>query len=123
MSVSTTTNQAVRPNASDFAVNYLVNEGYKISERDWKCEAGVADIIACEEGTLVFVEVKSRRSILEGFPEEAVTKAKHRQFEIIAALYLSQDHQPSMRVRFDKISIVLTGSNQAFLKHYRDVFA
>jgi putative endonuclease len=72
---------------------------------------------------LVFVEVKTRRTITTGFPEEAVTRAKRRRYEVIAAYYLSQEQRPSMRVRFDVISIVLTGTNQAFLKHYRDVFA
>lgn len=119
----TDTRKEVGASGEDFAANYLANEGFRILERNWRCKAGEADIIALDCDTLVFAEVKTRRTITTGFPEEAVTRAKRRRYEVIAAYYLSQEQRPSMRVRFDVISIVLTGTNQAFLKHYRDVFA
>ena len=107
----------------DFASRYLEQAGIKIIERNWRCQAGEADIIADESGTLVFVEVKTRRSIAAGFPEESVTKAKRRRYETIAAYYLSLNDSPSTRVRFDVIGVMLTGEEQAFVKHHRDVFA
>jgi putative endonuclease len=107
----------------DFAVKYLEREGYEVIERNWRCKPREADIIANDGCTLVFCEVKTRRSLEKGFPEESVTKAKRRRYETIAAYYLSEHDLPSMRVRFDVISIIVTGERQAFLKHHRDFFA
>ena len=57
----------------DCAVDYLQRKGYTIVERDWKSGHRDIDIIAADEdGTLVFVEVKTRRNRLFGNPEEAV---------------------------------------------------
>ena len=117
------TRKQLGASGESFAASYLQQEGYKVIERNWVCKAGEADIIAYDQDTLVFIEVKTRRTLTTGFPEEAVTRAKRRRYEIIAAYYLSQEQRPSMRVRFDVISIILTGTNQAFLKHYRDFFA
>ncbi|MDR2956595.1 MAG: YraN family protein [Coriobacteriales bacterium] len=106
----------------EVAVKYLQHERIEILKRNWRCSSGEADIIAQEDDNLVFIEVKTRRSIETGFPEEAITKAKRHRYEIIAANYLSQAEHPSMRVRFDVISIIITGEQRAFLKHHRDVF-
>jgi len=106
-----------------FAGAYLEQAGITILERNWRCKAGEADIIAMEGPELVFVEVKTRRNFNAGFPEESVTAAKRHKYETIAAYYLSQSEAPSARVRFDVISILITGDNRAFLKHHRDVFA
>jgi putative endonuclease len=106
----------------DFAVRYLQGEGLEVLERNWRCKAGEADIIASDNGTLVFIEVKTRRSIEAGFPEESVTKVRRRRYETIAAYYLSMHEPPSMRIRFDVISIMLTSEYRGFLKHHQDVF-
>ena len=119
----TDTRKQTGVDGEDYAARYLTSEGYQLLERNWRCNAGEADIIAYELDTLVFIEVKTRRNFNAGFPEESVTRAKRRRYESIAAYYLSQGTQPSMRVRFDVISIMLTGANQAFLRHFKDVFA
>ncbi|MDR0459080.1 MAG: YraN family protein [Coriobacteriales bacterium] len=116
-------NRQVGAKGEEFAARYLEREGVEVVERNWSCKAGEADIIARDDDALVFVEVKTRRSMQTGFPEEAVTQAKRRRYEKIAAYYLSQKQTASTRVRFDVISIMLTGEQQAFLKHHRDVFA
>ena len=105
-----------------FALNYLENQGVRTLERNWHCPAGEADIIVQDCGDLVFVEVKTRSGYDFYFPEEAVTRAKRRRYESIAAHYLSQHNIASCHVRFDVISVIITGDNQAFLKHHRDAF-
>ena len=44
------------------AVDYLQRKGYEILERDWKSGHRDLDIIALDGDTIVFVEVKTRRS-------------------------------------------------------------
>jgi len=119
----TDTRKLTGEKGEEFAARYLIREGFEVLERNWRCKAGEADIIACENNTLVFVEVKARNTIEAGFPEDSVTKAKRRRYETIAAYYLSQEEPSSMQVRFDVISIMFTGEQKCFLKHHRDVFA
>ena len=78
----------------------------EILERNWTCYAGEADIIARDErNTLCFVEVKTRRGVEKGFPEEAVTAKKRDRYEKIAACYLQRSDYVDIRVRFDVITI------------------
>ena len=47
----------------DLACELLKRNDYIILERNWSCAAGEADIIALDDGCLVFVEVKTRAAI------------------------------------------------------------
>lgn len=54
------------------AARFLERKGYEILETNWTCVAGEADIIALEDDSLCFVEVKTRSNAEKGFPSEAV---------------------------------------------------
>ncbi len=104
------------------AACFLARRGYDILERNWKCKAGEADIIACDEDALVFVEVKSRRDCDKGMPSEAVTKAKRERYERIAACYLATTDVLDVRVRFDIVSILIIPPDRALVRHNIDAF-
>ena len=53
----------------EFAVRYLRSQGYKILVRNFRCRLGEIDIIARDGKTVVFVEVKTRRSQRYGSPQ------------------------------------------------------
>jgi putative endonuclease len=106
----------------DIACQFLEGRGAQVVERNWRCQAGEADVIAREGGDLVFVEVKTRRSDSAGFPEDAVDHEKRRRYEKIAMEYLFSHDLPSARVRFDVIALLLSGDNKAFLRHHRDAY-
>lgn len=116
-------NQKLGRLGEDMACHYLENNDITILERNWKCKSGEADIIALEQGTLVFLEVKTRSQKFLGLPEYAVTKEKRDKYERIAISYLSKNPRPSGRVRFDVIAIRITGENQCLLRHHKDAFA
>jgi putative endonuclease len=120
---SSSKNQRVGRRGEDMASRYLSDNNFVILERNWKCKCGEADIIAEEEGTLVFIEVKTRSSASSGLPEDAVTRTKRARYERIAISYLAAHRHPSCRVRFDVIAIVLTGEACCLLRHHRDAFA
>ncbi len=101
---------------------YLERQGIEILERNWRCQAGEADIIAREDDEIVFIEVKTRASLSAGLPEDSVTRQKRRKYEGIAIYYLSKADAPSSKVRFDVISITLVNEGRAFLRHHRDAF-
>jgi putative endonuclease len=106
----------------DIACLFLERSGAHIVERNWRCQAGEADVIAREDDDLVFVEVKTRRSDSAGFPEDAVNREKRRRYEKIAMEYLFSHDLPSARVRFDVAALLLSGDGKAFLRYHRDAY-
>ncbi|MDR1713068.1 MAG: YraN family protein [Coriobacteriales bacterium] len=106
----------------DLACDYLLGKGLKIVERNWRCQAGEADIIAFDNDELAFIEVKTRRGVNAGFPEEAVTRAKRQRYERIALSYLADHRIPTTQVRFDVIAVIVVEPNRAFLRHHYDAF-
>lgn len=105
------------------ASRFLMRRGLEILERNWTCLAGEADIVAREDDTVIFVEVKTRSSCEKGFPEEAVDAEKRDRYEKIAALYLRDYEYVDIPVRFDIISIVVISSDRALIKHHINAFS
>jgi putative endonuclease len=91
----------------DLAVAYLAGAGYRIIERNYRCLFGEIDIVAREGETLVFVEVKSRRSEAYGDPLLAVGCRKQRKISRIALHYLSDKDLRYRPARFDVVAVML----------------
>lgn len=100
-------NISLGKNGEDIAVNYLEKQGYKILERNKRfsklCEI---DIIALDRNTLVFVEVKTRKTNICGHPLEAVTKTKLNHIKQGVYLYL-QENKQYKKYRIDAVSILI----------------
>ena len=94
------------------AARYLEGLGYTIVSRNVRTPLGEIDIIAKEGGEIVFVEVKARRSLLFGRPEEAVGKRKQRTLCRAALYWLKAQGAMSVSARFDVVAIVASGKNQ-----------
>jgi putative endonuclease len=88
------------------AVRQLKKKGYKIIETNYRTRLGEIDIIAKEKNTIVFVEVKTRRSVHFGNPKQAVTPLKQRKISMVALYYLKTTGQNDARARFDVVSII-----------------
>ena len=89
------------------AVSHLKKNGYRILERNYRSKLGEIDIIAKDKGTLVFVEVKAKRSDRFGNPKEAVTLKKQRKISQVALYYLNDTNQNRSKARFDVVAISL----------------
>lgn len=100
------------------AAKYLAASGYEILEHNFYCRFGEIDLVAREDGCLVFVEVKYRKSGEWGEASLAVDKKKQRKLSRSAACYL-QTRGVSGRVscRFDVVAV--TGNE---VKLYRNAF-
>ncbi|MEK7812659.1 MAG: YraN family protein, partial [Candidatus Desantisbacteria bacterium] len=70
------------------AANYLIKQGMKILEKNYRCGYGEVDIIANDRDTLVFVEVKTRTTSTYLSPFLAVNKHKQVQISKVALHYL-----------------------------------
>jgi len=89
----------------DRAVRYLQREGFEILQRNYRSPFGEIDIIAREEETLVFVEVKTRSTKAFGLPQEAVNRRKQRQLIRTAQAYLGEKGGVLPPCRFDVIAL------------------
>ena len=95
----------------DIAARYLLKKGLALITRNFRDKFGEIDIIAKDRETLVFVEVKTRRSDHFGLPEEAVTPAKQQQIIRVASSYLVQHRLLDVPVRFDVMAITIKQGN------------
>jgi putative endonuclease len=91
----------------ELAAAFLKKQGYKIIDRNYRTPLGEIDLIARHKGTLVFIEVKTRRSSRFGSPQEAVHPAKQERLRTLAEYYLSQKGLGELNVRFDVVAILL----------------
>lgn len=105
----------------DSAATHLVSLGYTVIERNYRCERGELDIVAERDGTLVFCEVKTRRTDRWGAPSEAVNFQKQARLRCLAAHWLTESRRRPRSVRFDVISVVVGGDGHQ-LQHLEDAF-
>ncbi len=107
----------------DRAVEYLRDRGMKILERNFTTRVGEIDIIAKDRSTLVFVEVKTRRSAAFGTPQDAVGLRKQRQIIRTAHWYLQNHSSGKLQPRFDVIAILCQSGEQVQITHITDAFS
>ena len=94
------------------AARLLKKKGYKIIGQNYRTKLGEIDIIAKEKDTIVFVEVKSRKSASYGNPKYAVTPKKMRKISMVALYFLKVTNQSGSKARFDVVSIGPGEENQ-----------
>lgn len=99
---------------------YLQEKGYAILETNWRLGRMEVDIIAYQEGVIVFVEVKTRSSVLFGEPQEFVDEKKQKSYVRMANAYI-QMKQRTEEVRFDIIAIEMNSTGYQ-LNHIENAF-
>ena len=90
------------------AVAHLEARGYEILEQNYRAVRGEIDLIAQDNDCIVFIEVKTRRSLKFGLPQAAVTAQKQRQISKVALAYLQAHDLFDAPCRFDVIAIHLS---------------
>ena len=94
------------------AGRFLQEKGYVLLETNYRCRWGEVDIVAQEGDDLVFVEVRTRRGVQYGTPEESITAAKARRLVATAQEYLQEHGQDHAGWRIDLIAIRLDGDRR-----------
>ncbi|MBU1196756.1 MAG: YraN family protein [Proteobacteria bacterium] len=87
------------------AVFFLKKNGFNILETNFRTKFCEIDIIAKEDNTLCFIEVKTRTSLKKGLPKESVNPAKQKKIILGAQFYLKSCRLDNIRVRFDVVEI------------------
>jgi len=103
----------------ELAAAYLAKAGYRIMERNYRCIFGEIDIVAEEGDSIVFVEVKSRRSKAYGDPQLAVGARKQKKISMVALNYIEEKQKHSRNARFDVVAVKLlpTGTTIELIKN------
>jgi putative endonuclease len=105
------------------AAEHLKGKGYKILERNFRYgREGELDIVAEKGGTLVFVEVKMRRSDRFASPEDSVTFGKRKQIARMARAYISSKNRMDTCCRFDVVSVGWEKGQPVVKEHHEDAF-
>lgn len=105
------------------AVTHLVQHGYQILDRNWRCRLGEVDIVAVHGGELVIVEVKARRTDRFGHPFEAVDARKRdRLWRVVHAWRAAHPDLARGRTpRIDVIGVVGERPADAVVEHWMDL--
>ena len=103
------------------AEKHLKEAGYRIRARNFRTKVGEIDFVAEDGSVLCFVEVKGRRSLRFGAPEEAVNAEKQRRIFRAAQAYLQRERLEETPCRFDVVAI-LEGGPKPDIKILRDAF-
>ncbi len=112
---------AVGRYGEDLATRRLIDDGWDVLDRNWRCPFGEVDIVARDGAELVFVEVKTRRSDAFGGALAAVTPHKVRRLRRLAAEWAARHEGGWAALRIDVIGVTLSGSGPAVLDHVRGV--
>ena len=112
-------NISVGKKGEELACEYLAKQGYKILEKNKRFSRfSEIDIIALDKNTLVFCEVKTRKTTICGSPVEAITKSKYQNIKKGIFFYL-QENPNYKSFRVDAIGIVL--EPRVEIKHLKNV--
>ena len=91
------------------AEKHLRRVGYRIVARNFRAAGAEIDLVAMDGDTLVFVEVKTRRSRDAGAPEEAVDERKQKRMRRAAEIFATRYRADEVEMRFDIIAVDASG--------------
>lgn len=95
----------------------------RILARQFSTRWGEIDLICLDGDTIVFVEVKTRKSDEHGHPTEAVTRTKQQHLTKAALYWLKKKRLLEQRTRFDVVSVVWPDdSRRPTIQHFVNAF-
>lgn len=107
--------------AEALAKNYLQQHGLKLLTQNYYCRRGEIDLIMQDEQSLVFVEVRYRRSSTFGSALESVDHRKQTKLIVTAEHYLQQNTSRFSSYRFDVVAIT-QDNNTPSITWVKDAF-
>ncbi len=109
--MSRTAPQMLGRTGERLALEHYERLGFTLLERNLRSRAGELDLIVADRKTIVFVEVKTRRS--GGLdPLLAITPAKIHRLRSLAAIWLAAHPQRHPELRFDAVAVQIDASGK-----------
>lgn len=114
-----TDNKYIGRIGEDAAAEFLTQKGWVIMKRNFSTRFGEIDLIVKDKETTIFVEVKTKKGLDYGLPEEMFTPGKYQRVKRMATVYLNGHDIPC---RIDMVAVILDQNNQPVsIKHYPNV--
>ena len=102
-------NKTVGQRGEDRAAQFLVERGFRVVERNYRCRYGEADIVVQSRRGIGLIEVKARGSDAFGLPAEAIGQTKVRRMQRIGECW-RQERNASTMVWLGVVTILGNGS-------------
>lgn len=114
-----TENRDVGRRGEAIALQHLLEKGCELVLRNFSTRFGEIDLIMRDKDIMVFVEVKTKKGLGWGSPEEMFTRNKMERVKRMATVYLKGREE---KCRIDMVAVVLDQSDEPIsVKHYRNV--
>jgi putative endonuclease len=114
-------NQVLGANGEAQVANFLISQGYKIIDRNWRIKEGEIDLIARNlQGEIIFIEVKTRSNESFGHPLEAITREKALRLQRLALAWLAKNGKFGCDFSIDCASVIIKG-DKATIDYRRGV--
>jgi len=105
------------------AAAYLRKQGYRIVGLRERVLRGDIDIVALDDRTVVFVEVRSRSDLEHGHPAETVGAAKQRRVSQLASAYIRRHKLEDCSVRIDVVTVLFHhDGREPEVEHFQNAF-
>ena len=89
------------------ARRHLEGQGYRVLDTNYRCRWGEVDIVAQDGDTLVFVEVRTRRHLTFGAPQESLSKGKIARLTATSDAYLQERQPLPAHWRIDLVAVLM----------------
>lgn len=103
----------------DIAARHVSSLGWRVLDRNWHHREGELDIVAEDSGTVVFIEVKTRRGTGAGHPLEAITARKLAALHRLALFWLRAHDRYAPDLRLDAIAVLAPKGGRPTVEHVR----
>ena len=105
------------------AERFLRGKGFRVLARGFSCRAGELDLVMVDgDGTVVFVEVRTRADESFGPAEATITPTKRQRLVRAARFFLTAERIDDRPLRFDVVTLILGRSSKAQIRHYENAF-
>ncbi|WP_370291475.1 YraN family protein [Nocardioides sp.] len=109
--------QALGAYGEDVALRHLLDRGFVLLDRNWRCASGEIDLVLRDGDDLVVCEVKTRTSLVAGSPHEAVSPAKLERLKLLGELWCEQSGVRPSGVRIDLVAVLRPRRGPAVVEH------
>lgn len=105
------------------AQKFLKKQGCTTLAQNYLCKTGELDLVMADhDGTIVFVEVKTRSTEDFAEPEDSITYSKKQRMSRAAQYFLNAHKIENRPCRFDVVTIKIDQMGRETVKHYKNAF-
>ena len=112
--------EALAAAAADKAAGYLEDEGFRILDRDWRCDGEVLSIVAAERGTFVVVELRVSAGTRHGGPLDVIDPGRKVALRSLGISWLNAHTMRFSQARIDVVGLLQDGGGFT-VEHVRGV--